>query len=914
MLETGSQERLYYQSPMPQGPLAQGQVILRDGTTAYLRPVVDTDLPLLTDFARRVSKDNLHRRFFGELNAEAAARQLLKLGDAETALALVILSGDPAAPQIIAHGEYNRDASEADTAEVAFIVDDALQGKGLGTLLLERLALVAVQHGIRRFYGPTEASNQQMRELFRESGFLVEEARDGGFVDVGFSIIPSLESIERFEMRERIATIASLRPFFKPRSVAVIGASRKADSIGGRILEYLVMNRFNGPVYPINPKANVVGSIPAYASIMEVPVPVDLAVIAVPKAAMLDTIDDCGKKGVRSLIIITAGYAETGAEGLRAQKDILKKARGYGMRIVGPNCLGLLTTDPEVKLNASFSPVFPPYGPIAMASQSGALGLAVLELASQLGLGLSSFVSLGNTSDVSGNDLIQYWEEDPNTQVMLLYLESFGNPRRFARLARRIGRKKPLLVVKAGRSQAGSKAASSHTAALSASDTAVEALFHQAGIIRAYTLEEMFDVAALLAGQALPTGPNVAIVTNAGGPAILAVDGLEAEGMATPEPSAETKTLLKAILPPAASLANPIDMIASAGAEEYRQTVSAMLRDPSYQALLVLFIPVGLAETDKIATAIRDAVTEAREQGINKPVLAIFMSSQGVNKAISPAGEHVPSYRFPEAAARALGRVWQYASWRETPVGIIPDHDGLQIAQARSICRKRQAQDGGWLMPDEVAEVLECFGLRVAQGKTGTTVEETVAIAEQIGYPVVIKMASETLVHKSEWDGVRLNLRSADEVRDACEAIRSRLEAAGELEALGGFLVQPMIQGGVELMIGMTDDPLFGPLMVFGLGGIHVEILRDVVFRITPLTDRDVNEMVTGIRGYKLLQGYRGAPEADIEAVKDMLLRVSRMVEELPEIAELDLNPLRALEPGKGCVVLDARMRIEAVS
>ena len=656
----------YFQAPLPQGALDAGQVILKDGSTAELRRVRPDDKERLESFITSVSADARSSRFFGEVSPTLAAEQLIKPNEPDDTLGLVVLSGQPA--RIVAHGEYNRDGAGADRAEVAFLVADAQQGKGLGTLLLERLALVAARHGIRNFYGPTEASNKQMRDLFKTSGFPVKEDRDGSYVDFSFSIEASRESVEQFELRERIATVASLTPFFKPRSVAVVGASRDPDAIGYRIMQYLIMSRFNGPVYPINPKANVVGSIPAYPSLKEVPGHVDLAVVSVPQKFVMDVVKDCGEKGVRSLVVISAGFAETGEEGAERQEDLLELARSYGMRIVGPNCLGLLNTNPEVRLNASFSPVFPPHGPISMSSQSGALGLAVLELAQDLNLGMSSFVSLGNKADVSGNDLITYWGDDPDTGVILLYLESFGNPRRFARLARGVGRTKPILAVKAGRSKAGSKAASSHTAALAASETAVEALFEQTGIIRAETLEEMFDVAALLAGQNLPEGPGVGVVTNAGGPAILAVDALAAGGLELPEPSSATRAKLAEILPPAASLANPVDMIASATAKQYYDTMLHMLRDDNYHAVLIIFVPVGLADIEQVASSLRDAVKTAREEGISKPVLSCFMASQGVSEQLSLDGELIPSYRFPEAAARALGQVRQYKAWRDEPL------------------------------------------------------------------------------------------------------------------------------------------------------------------------------------------------------------------------------------------------------
>ena len=898
----------YFQNPLPQDAPEAGQVLLRDGTAAELRPVVPKDKALLEAFITRVSEEARQRRFFGSVEPGRAAEQLIKTGPPARELALVVLSNG----KIVAHGEYNRDEGKG-RAEVAFIVNDALQGKGLGTLLLERLALVAARHGIRTFYGPTEADNRQMRDLFKTSGFKVREDRDGGVVDFSFSIQPSEKSVASFEMRERIATVASLVPFFKPKGVAVIGASRDPDAIGYRIMQYLINGRYNGPVYPINPKANVVGSIPAYASVQDVPGQLDLAVISVPQRFVMDVVKDCGEKGVRALVIISAGFAETGAEGAERQRELLELTRSYGMRVVGPNCLGLLNTNPEVRLNASFSPVFPPHGPIAMSSQSGALGLAVLELARDLNLGLSSFVSLGNKADVSGNDLIQYWGEDPDTGVILLYLESFGNPRRFARLARRVGREKPILAVKAGRSKAGSKAASSHTAALAASETAVEALFQQTGIIRAETLDEMFGVSALLAGQKLPRGDRVAVVTNAGGPAILAVDALSAEGLELPEPAASVRAKLADILPPAASLANPVDMIASADASQYRQTVLHLLEDDTYDAVLVIFIPVGLADIAGVAEAVRDAVAAAREIGIDKPILSCFMASQGVNEELSIPGELIPSYRFPEAAARALGHVRRYARWRTEPLGILPDFSDLDVGAARSLVQRKQAAGGSWLMPDEVDEVLGAFGLPIAPGQVAASADEAVTLADGYGYPVVVKLASETLVHKSDYDGVHVNLQDEAALREACAKIEESLGRAAKLDELDGFLVQPMITGGVELVVGMTDDPSFGPLMVFGLGGVYVEILRDVVFRITPLTDKDASEMVRSIRGYKLLQGYRGAPEADVAAVQDLLLRMSRLVEELPEIAELDLNPVKALEPGQGCVILDARIRVEGL-
>lgn len=899
----------YYETPLPQGAVDKGQVILRDGSTAILRPVRAEDKSLLTAFVTRLSHDSLHQRFFGETSLEIAVEQLLK--SSASHCALIVLTGSGDASKVIAHGEYSCKTGEVE-AEVAFLVDDAHQGKGLGTLLLERLAVLANLQGINKFFGPTAAANLRMRDVFKDSGFPVHESRDGAYVDISFDISASAESVGKYEFREQLATEASLKAFFKPRSVAVIGASRKPDSIGGRILENMVKDGFTGQIYPVNPKADVLQNLKVYPNLTAVPDDVDLAVIATPAPSISAVVDECGEKGVKALIVISAGFAETGAEGRALQDEVLSKARGYGMRIVGPNCLGFLTTTPDIRLNASFSTNFPPHGPIAMSSQSGALGLAVLELAEDMGLGMSSFVSLGNKADVSSNDLLQYWEADPETKVILLYLESFGNPRRFARLARRVSRSKPIIAIKAGRSQEGSKAASSHTAALAASETGVEALFEQAGIIRAQTLEEMFEYSSLFAEQSLPEGPKVAVVTNAGGPGILATDALISGGLQVPELPESVKENLASFLPAAASFTNPVDMIASASATQFRKTTETVLFDDSTDAVLVILTPVGLATTEDVASAIRDAVITAREQGVTKPVLACIMDSKKVTAELKLKDERIPNFRFPESAARALAKAYAYAQWRNEPVGQQFAYDDIDTAKARAILAKTQERGGGWLLADEVDDVLKAYGLPVALGKLAHSSIEAVAYAKEMNGPVALKLASKTLVHKSEWDGVQLNLTTPEEVQEACNTISKKLQDANRLAELDGYYIQPMIEGGVELMLGMTHDPLFGPLIAFGLGGIYVEILRDVVFRITPLTDLDAEEMITGIRGYKLLQGYRGAPPADIPATQDLLLRLSRMVEDLPEIVELDFNPIKALEPGKGCVVLDARIRCEA--
>lgn len=718
------------------------------------------------------------------------------------------------------------------------------------------------------------------------------------------------------DMPDPAATTASLRPFFRPRSVAVVGASRDPSSIGFRLLDALVVNRFHGPVYPVNPKTTEVGGLRAYPSVRELPEPVDLAVIAVPREAVLEVVEDCAGRGVPALVVITAGFAEVDDAGRALQQALLDKIRGHGMRMIGPNCMGLLNTDPDIRLNATFAPEAPPHGRVALSSQSGALGRAILEWARRNRLGLSTFVSVGNKADVSTNDLLQYWEEDEATSVILLYLESFGNPRRFARIARRVSRGKPIVAMKAGRTLAGKRAAGSHTAALASNDAAVDALFRQSGVIRAEALHEMFDLAATLGNQPLPRGRRVAVITNAGGPGILCADGCEAGGLVLPEFSDGTRARLLAFLPSTASIGNPVDMIASAGPDHYRRTVEAILAAGEVDALVVIYLPLDKTTVRPVLDAIRAGITAGRAAGgTGKPVLACLMTEDGTNMPLELAGETIPSYAFPETAARVLSKVAAYAEWRSRPLGVIPDFKDVRPESARTVCRKALHERGaGWLAADETKTVLTAMGLPVAPGGVARTADEAVDLARALGFPVAVKLASRSLIHKTEIGGVHLNLMDAEAVRQAYGKIRDRLAKDNNLHAMEGVLVQPMFSGGVEVMAGVTQDPLFGPLIAFGLGGIHVEILGDVRFRITPLTDRDAAEMVREIRGSRLLEGYRGHPSADVAALEDLLLRVSRLVEEITEIKELDLNPIFALPPGEGCRIVDARILVEGAA
>ena len=709
------------------------------------------------------------------------------------------------------------------------------------------------------------------------------------------------------------ATGSGIEAILRPRSIAVIGASREPGSIGGEIFHNLVSRGFTGPVFPVNPRASVVQSVLAYPSIEAVPHAVDLAVIVVPAVHVLDVVEACGRKGVRAIVVISAGFKETGDEGAARERELRDRALHYGMRMVGPNCLGVLNTEPAVSMNATFAPVRPPAGHVAFSSQSGALGLAILDYATQLHIGFSQFVSVGNKADVSGNDLLEFWEHDPGTSIILLYLESFGNPRRFNQIARRVARRKPIVAVKSGRTVAGARAASSHTGSLAGPDAAVDALCRQSGVIRTDTMEELFDVAMLLAHQPVPLGNRVGIVTNAGGPGIMASDACEGHGLAIPSLSEETVRSLRSFLPREASTRNPVDMIASATPESFERSVRLVLEDPNVDALLVIYVPPIVTRPLDVAQAILRGAAAAHAAA--KPVLTCFMGSHGVPDGLRSLQEGlIPSYVFPESAAIALARAVNYGHWLGQPEGVIRGFDDVDPARADAAIdaalRRATAGEPAWLRPEEVREVLSAYRIPMPASAFAASADEAVAAAQRIGFPVVVKLVSDTITHKSEVGGVALDLRTEDEVRRAFAGVAARLRQRGLQEAMAGVSVQGMVDEGVEAIIGVTRDPSFGPLLMFGLGGVYVEVLKDVAFRMHPLTDQDARAIVREVRGLPLLEGYRGAVAADIAALEETLLRVSWLLGHHPAIAEMDLNPIKVLEPGRGCTAVDGRIAV----
>lgn len=708
----------------------------------------------------------------------------------------------------------------------------------------------------------------------------------------------------------QLARPTGLAALFRPRSVAVIGASRTPTNVGHLALKKLLQGGFTGAIHPVNPHARAIAGVAALASIAQLPDDVDLAVIAVPAAAVHDVVAQCAAKGIGGIVVLSAGFAEASAEGKVREAALRDLVRAHGMRMVGPNCLGLLTTDPAVSLDATFAPAHALPGRVAMASQSGALGVAILDTARELDLGLSAFVSVGNKADVSGNDLLEWWEDDPRTDLILLYLESFGNPRKFASIARRVARKKPILAVKAGRTAAGRRAAGSHTAALAAPERCVDALFAHTGVLRVTTLEEMFDAATLLANQPLPKGSRVAILTNAGGPGILCADACEAEKLVLPELAPATRARLTALLPQAASLLNPVDLAAPATARDYAEALPLLLDDPNVDAVIALFVTAGVIDVETVAAALKRGRSQAAS-GRSKPLLTCFLGQRGVPPSLRTAEESVPSFRFPESAARALACAARRTRWLAQPEGVVPTLTDVDARLGRAIVSEALKHRGaGWLSSCELDNLLGAFGIPHLRSTLCATVDQAVAAAAATGGPVALKLASTTIVHKSDVGGVVLGLRDEAAVRRAFAAIEARVVALGRRREMSGVTVQPMAGSGVDVIVGMVADPDFGPLLAFGSGGVATELLEDVAFRLAPLTDVEAAAMVGATRGAALLRGFRGAPPADEPALVELLLRVAQMATELPELAELDLNPVRVFARGQGAIALDARARV----
>ncbi len=871
------------QAPADQGAAAypanwEADVVLSDGGTAHVRPILPTDADRLERFYARLSPETIYFRFFAPL-PRLSAKDVVRFTtvDHDERAALIVLVGE----EMIGVVRYDRVSPEE--AEVAFNIEDAHQGRGVGSVLLEHIAAAARERGVKRFIADVLPANRRMINVFRDAGYDVAKTYEDGVVSLHFDIAENETAREVMQSREHRAEARSIARLLNPSSVAVIGASRRYASVGQAVLRNLLAAGFTGTLYAVNPDPGTreIAGVPAVASVLDVPGEVELAVLAVPVAALEQVVGECGRKGVHGVVIVAGAGEETagesGAPARERQRRIVRAAHAYGMRVVGPSSLGMINTDPAVRLNASLSPVVLDRGPIGIFCQSGALGFALLEAAVARGLDVSAFISAGNRADVSGNDLMQFWQEDPRTDVLLLYLESLGNPRKFSRIARRIARTKPVVVVKAGRSSQADPL-EPLVRVSSAPNEAVDAMFRQAGVIRVENIHHLFDVAQLLATQPLPTGDRVAIVGNSAALARIALDSVEDRGL----------TLA----------GNPVTLPAEAGADDFRTALAAVFADPGADSVVVAFVPPLFSPDDDVATVLAEV---ARTR--TKTVVSTFPGMRGVPAELrrGPGGTQastvgavvdsaVPTYATIQDGVRALAAASRYARWRRRPPGVVPEPAGLDRRAARRLVRARLAQNPHGLDLDaqDRAALLAHYGVDLWPAVAVCDVEHAIAAAAELGWPVALKSTAPSLRHRTDLGGVRLNLASERDLRGAWAGIVASVGA----EAARHLVVQRMSPPGVAVVLASTEDPLFGPVISFGIGGVATELLGDTAFRIPPLTDLDVAELIRSVRASPLLFGHRGAEPVDVAALEDLIARVSRLADDLPEIAALELNPV----------------------
>jgi acyl-CoA synthetase (NDP forming)/GNAT superfamily N-acetyltransferase len=870
--------------------------LLRDGEAVVVRPIRPTDAAALTGLRGAVSSGTPHHHALlagPVLSPETAAR--FAEVDYDARMAFVALVSD----ELVGLASYARLGAPVPAAQASFVVADAFQGHGVTTLLFESLAEYARTRGIVRFTAEVKAQNAALLEMFAATGLRCTRHDGAGTVRVEIDLRPTAAYRASCDRREAMAEVASVAAILRPRSIAVVGAGRRPGSVGHQVVRALVAGDFSGTVYPVNPAARAICGVPAFTALLSVPEPVDLAVIAVPASAVPDVIDEATAAGVRAVTIITAGFGETGRSGAEVETRLLSVARRHGMRIVGPNCLGVANTDPAIRMNATFAALDPLPGRLALVSQSGAVGVLLGEQTRAAGLGLSAFVSVGNKLDVSPNDLLCFLEDDERTSVIALYLESLGNPRKFARIARRVGAAKPIVALKAGRTSAGARGARSHTAAAATPEITVAALLRSAGVIKVDRLEELLDVSAILLAGPLPAGRRVALVGNSGGPLILAADACEGGGLAVPELSDATQSALGGVLAAAAATANPVDLTADGTAAMLAQALDIVLADDAIDAAITVVV-----ETLAISSAAaRETIARAALRA-GKPVI-VCSAEPGAAPASSGELElaEIPS---PERAAAALAHVCGYGQWRRRPLLAVTEPDELsdQPVIADILAAKlADSPAGGWLELDQAARLLEACGLPVLATRGAATAAEAAEAAEAAGFPVVLKARSGDMVHKSDVGGVALELADSEAVRAAYQTMQARLGAQ-----MGGAVIQPMAPPGVEAIVGLAADPDFGPVVMVGLGGVMTDLLQDRAFAVPPLEPGAADAMVSSLRAAPLLDGYRGAPKADRQALVAVLEQVARIAEEIPELVELDLNPI--LVSPDGALAVDCKARL----
>jgi acyl-CoA synthetase (NDP forming)/RimJ/RimL family protein N-acetyltransferase len=886
-------QRIIGRMAMMAGASDASYALLADGSTIQIRQARPEDADAVREMHEKLSPDNSYFRFFtlSPGAAEREAQRVCRPPGADHVALLALLGG-----QLVGVASFEVTARPG-RAEIAFAVSDDMHGRGVATLLLEHLVSLGRQRNMSAFEAETMPDNYAMQQVFRDAGLPVERHFADGVVELTFPL-PSVDD-ERFgtyldavDRRGSRAEVASLRHLFQPASIAVVGAGRQRGSVGREILHNIVGGGFTGPVYAVNPHGGSMDGISALTSPLDLPEDVDVAVIAVPPASVPEAAAQCGRRGVRALSVITAGLGERGP-------DLVAICRRYGMRLVGPNCFGVAV--PGSNLNATFGARMPLSGTAGLVVQSGGVGVALVEHLTRLGVGVTSFASVGDKYDVSSNDLLTWWEQDGLTRLAILYVESFGNPRAFARTARRVGQTIPVLTVIGGRSAAGQRAAASHTAATATPLVTQEALFGQAGIIATRSLGELVDATALLSCQPLPAGPRVAIVSNAGGAGVLAADACGDVGLTVAVLDVATQERLARLLPSGAAVSGPVDTTAGVSSEAFQACLREVAADESVDAVVAIGVPTAVAD---LSAAIAGAE-------VAKPIAAVLLDQADSVRLIGRGAERrdshyrMPAYGYPEGAVRALGHAASYRAWRDRDHGRLPEFSGLDLAGARAIVSAflTANHDGGWLADADAVQLLGCIGIPTVTTRAAGTAKEALAAAAQFGGHVVLKAEVSGLVHKTDAGAVKLDLRSPEEITRAYDELASRFGSR-----LQRVLVQPMLAGGVETLVGVVQEQVFGPLIVFGLGGVATEVLGDHVARLSPLTDTDAAEMIHGVRAAQLLTGHRGSPPADVAGLADVLLRVSRLADELPEVAELDLNPVIARPQDVQAV--DVRIRI----
>ncbi len=831
-------------------------VLASDGGAVALRPIVPEDADKLVEFHGKLSERTRYLRYFGPYPT-MSARDVKNFTtvDHHNRVAFVMMLGD----EIIAVGRYERllDVGDGKSAEVAFVVADAHQGRGLGPILLEYLAAAAAENGLTMFVAEVLSENRNMVTVFREAGYQVSRSFDGGVLRLEFAIDPTEALVSVRNSRERAAEARSMGNVLSPRSVAVIGASADPAKVGNAVLTNLLRGGFTGPVYPVNAEHRSVHGVRAYPTVRDIPDDVDLAVVAVPAESINSVLDDCLDKGVKALVVVSSGFSESGPDGRSSERKLVHAARAHGMRLIGPNALGVANNDPAISLNATLAPVLPVAGNVGFFCQSGALGIAILDEAARSRIGLSAFVSAGNRADVSGNDLLQYWDSDQSTEVVLLYLESFGNPRKFSRIARRVARKKPIVAVKSGRHAVPPVLAAT---GVEIDDSIVRALFEQAGVIQVGSISQLFDCALLFGYQPLPAGPRLAVIGNSTALGVLAADAARSEGL---------------------QVSDPVDLGAQASPELFATAVRDALASFDVDAVIAVFVPPVAIPVEPFAKALKDAVA-----GSDKPILTTFLAAEGVPDVLAvrdevgnPTRGSVPSYPGPERAALALARAWRYAEWRSKPASKVVRPVGIDSERAQKMVADwLENSPGRWLSDVEAAALLECYGVAVVEFRSVLSEDEAVEAADAVGYPVAVKATGEMWRHRPDLGGVRLDLSGPESVR---LAYRDLAAASGEPL----LHVQKMATKGIGCVVGVQDDPSFGSLISFGLAGVISDLLGDRAYRVLPLTEDAATELIDAPKAAPLLSGYRNAVPVNKGALVDLVQRISRWPTTFPKSA-----------------------------